>query len=529
MSAENKIPGVEPLGTARQSLVDTDKGLREMLNQMGESLNKGDSLAVQEAMNLTARLAFHEQMQLYRLNKPLVDAGLAFLIHPEDLRRADPLECDVFWETEKVIAFPGGEYAMPIVISTRGIDKEGKLNFGKFDSIYMTQEVYREKGGKQVVLVNAEDKIPQGKVQGKIQIDEEMLAGINETLTGIKRIPLPKELAETGKENENIAKVTAFHIYPDRNPSDKAVEFFYNRGHVALVLELDNGKSKVMTFNAVGDDGRQAGVNLIQFTDGKYGIVDTVRMLVGAGRKYRPEISRGYANVLVKKYTDEIKKKFGEDITADQLGVELGLKIEDALQVETRDLRQDWAYENVTPVLSKLTFDKEKAMTTAPSHVQQLLEEFEGLQPKKVTASEVINMIEKGDMVDSFSLTAFASEFLTGGQIVLNPRFAGSHVVLERRAMPQIGNKEVLVIPQGPAFEPGMTTVGQIHPNTGDARFWYQARYSTNPAVLEHGPKYEKVPIQTVLGMMTNLDFSIVDSATLFRVLLNQKVLIPQV
>jgi hypothetical protein len=29
--------------------------------------------------------------------------------------------------------------------------------------------------------------------------------------------------------------------------------------------------------------------------------------------------------------------------------------------------------------------------------------------------------------------------------------------------------------------------------------------------------------------MMTNLDFSVVDSATLFRVLLNQKILIPRV
>jgi hypothetical protein len=530
-----EIPGVQALGEAGKRLTDTDNELREMLGEMSKTLTSGDTLAVQEAANLAARLSFHERMQLVRLDKPLVDAGLAFLYTPPDLLRADPNYCDVFWETERVIKFPGDEFAMPIVISTRGVDKEGKLNLGKFDSIYMTEKAYEKKGGKQVVLLGAEDRIPEGEVQGRIVVDKELHTEINEKLTGIKRIPLDEGLIDTGTNDNNTAKVTGYHIYPERDETvppekrDKAIEFFYNRGHIALVLELDNGKSRVMTLNAIGDDGRQAGVNKVKFTDGRYGTVDTVRMLVGAGRTYRPELSRGYADVMVAKLTQEIKKKLGLDLSADQLSMELGLDVNKAITTNTSFLRQDWAYENVTPALHEHTFDKDMVMTTAPAHAQHILEEFEGLMPKKATASEILTSVESGDMVDSFSLSVFAQEFLSGGQVVLNQRFAGSYVALERQAMPQIGNKEVLVVPQGPAYEPGLMTVGQIHPNTGDARFWYQARYTTNPGILAPGPKYEKVPVQKVLGMMTNLDFSVVDSATLFRVLLNQKILIPRV
>lgn len=507
----------------RRALLDTSRAIRADEAPEEGGLTSGETLHSQEAVDSSRRLAFHEQLQLYRLNRPLLEAGLQFIFTPEDLRRADPLECDVFWETEEVLEFPGGEYAMALIKSTRGIDAKGMLQFGKFDSIFMTEKAYKDKGGKYVVLVKEDDSLPKGEVQGRIQMDEAQLRELNGELTSLNRITLPNSLASK-RPVKGVDRVTGYNLYPDRNPGN---EWFYKRGHIALVLQLDSGKSVVMTLNALGDDGRQGGINLSHFTDARFGIADTVRMYVGAGRKFRPEISRGYADVAVVEYTEAIKRRFGLDLAADQLSIELGLNPKDALRIETRQLRQDFAYENVTPVYSKILFDEEKVMQTAPAHVQQLMKEFEGLQPKKVTAKEILEMVDSGDMVDGFSLAVFGSEFIRGGEVSLNPRYKDAYIVLERKSMPQLGGEETLVVPQGKAFEGGPVTVGVVHPNTGNARFWYQARFSTNSEVLPQGPKYERVNINKVVAQIKNFEFSAVDCACIFRTLYSQRVLIP--
>ena len=507
----------------RTQLFATSREIGGMQVSAEGGLTSGDTLHSEEAVDSSRRLAFHEQLQLYRLNTPLIESGLAFIFTPEDLRRADPLETDVFWETEEVIKFPGDEHAMALIKSTRGIGQDGTLQLGKFDSIFMTEKAYKDKGGKYVVLVREDDSLPKGKIQGRIQLEKAQLKELNAQLSSLNRITLPESLASR-KTVKGIDRVVGHGIYPDRNPGN---EWFYKRGHIALVLELDSGKSVVMTLNALGDDGRQGGVNLPLFTDGKFGIVDTVRMYVGAGRKFRPEISRGYADVAVAKYTEAIKRRFGLDMTADQLSVELGLNPQDALKFEFHNLRQDWAYENVTPVYSRILFNQEAVMSTAPDHVQQLLEEFEGLQPKKATAKEILELVDSGDMVEGFSLAVFASEFLKGGEVVLNQRYKDAYLVLERKSMPQLGGEETLVVPQGKAFDAGPITVGAVHPNTGNARFWYQTRYSTNPEVLTEGPKYKKMHIRQVLQRIANFDFSAVDSASIFKALYSQRVLVP--
>ena len=160
--------GEDSLRKIREALLGTARETKEAQIFVEGGLTSGDVLHPEEALDSSRRLAFHEQLQLYRLNTPLIEAGLGFIFTPEDLRRADPLECDVFWETEEVIKFPGEEYAMALIKSTRGIDQEGILQFGKFDPIFMTAEAYRSKGGKMVVLVDKEDKIPEGEVEGQI-------------------------------------------------------------------------------------------------------------------------------------------------------------------------------------------------------------------------------------------------------------------------------------------------------------------------------------------------------------------------
>ena len=516
----------DSLQTIREALLATARETKEAQIPVEGGLTSGDFLHPQEALDSSRRLAFHEQLQLYRLNTPLIEAGLEFIFTPEDLRRADPLECDVFWETEEVIKFSGDEYAMALIKSTRGIDQEGILQFGKFDSIFMTEEAYRDKGGKMVVLVDEDEKTPEGEVQGRIQMTESQLEEINDELKNLNRITLPESLT-VKRRAKGVDRVMSYSFHPEHPDKNPGNAWFYKRGHIALVLELDSGKSVLMTLNALGDDGRQGGINLVHFTDGRFGMVDTVRMLVGAGRKFRPEISRGYADVTTAKYTEAIKKKFGLDMTAEQLSVELGLNPKDALKIETNEIRQDWAYENIAPVYSRILFNQEAVMQTAPAHVQQLLEEFEGLQPKKATAGEVLKAVENGEMVDAFSLAIFGSELLRSGEVVLNRRYKNSNIVLERKSMPQLGGSEILVVPQGRALEAGPITVGAIHPNTGNARFWYQARFSTNPEVLPQGPKYERVPIKKVVEQIKNLDFSAVDCAAIFKVLYSQRVLVP--
>lgn len=516
----------DSLRKIREALLATARETKETQIPVEGGLTSGDVLHPEEGLDSSRRLAFHEQLQLYRLNTPLIEKGLEFIFTPEDLRRADPLECDVFWETEEVVKFPGEEYAMAIIKSTRGIDAKGILQFGKFDPIFVTEEAYKGKGGKMIVLVDEEGKVPEGEVEGRIQMTEGQLEEINDELKNLNRITLLDSLV-VKRGAKGVDRVVGYSLHPEHPDKNPGNAWFYKRGHIALVLELDSGKSVLMTLNALGDDGRQGGINLPHFTDGRFGIVDTVRMLVGAGRKHRPEVSRGYADVALAKYTDAIKRRYGLDLTAEQLSVELGLNPKDALKIELHDLRQDLAYENVTPVYSKILFNQEAVMQTAPAHVQQLLEEFEGLQPKKATAKEILEMVDSGDMVDGFSLAVFGSELLKGAEVALNDKYANSYLILERRSMPQLGGEEILVVPRGMAFESGPVTTGAIQPNTGNARFWYQARFSTNPEVLSQGSKYEKLSIRKVLERIENFGFSAVDSASIFKALYSQRVLVP--
>jgi len=184
----------DSLRRIREVLLATARETKEAQIPLEGGLTSGDFLHPVEALDSSRRLAFHEQLQLYRLNTPLIEAGLEFIFTPEDLRRADPLECDVFWETEGVIKFSGEEYAMALIKSTRGIDAKGILQFGKFDPIFMTEEAYRERGGKLVVLVKEDDSIPKGRIQGRIQLEDAQLRELNAELTNLNRITLPESL-----------------------------------------------------------------------------------------------------------------------------------------------------------------------------------------------------------------------------------------------------------------------------------------------------------------------------------------------
>ncbi|MFI5240986.1 MAG: hypothetical protein ACHQUA_00980 [Microgenomates group bacterium] len=505
------------------------KGLKALSDQdqkrqvENQSLPAGEANSVIEAMDLTRKLAFHEQLQLVRLNTLLMESELAFPFSPEDVRRADPHECDVLIETEKVIAPPGSDHAMALIKSTRGISDEGLVLSGKFDSIFMTDQAYKERGAKVVVLTDEETELPKGEVQGRIHIPDEVLSEINEKLGELNRTPLSQDLASEQSQDQSD-RVVGYDLVPEEG---KGNEFFYKRGHIGLVLKLESGKSRIITKNALNERKEHGSVNLIRFTDGTYGMVNTVRMLVGAGASYRPEIGRGYADVMVDKYAKAIKEKYGRDMNPDQVEMELGLAVKNALRIETKQLRQDLAYEDVMPKLQIMDFDKDAVMKTAPSHIQHLMEEFEGLTPIKKSPEEVLKLMETGQMVDGFSMAVFASEFLNRGIVKINPRYADVGVALEIQSHPQLGKRLYYGVPQGPAFQKGMHTVGQIHPNTGNARFWYQARVTTDASVLKNGGLYANVPVKEVARRLADLEFSTVDAATLFRVLYSQRVIIP--
>ncbi len=283
----------------------------EPVSEFGSrALTQGEAVSPIEAADIARKLEFHERRQLHDLNVPLVDAGLAFPFQPEDVRRAHPQECDVLTSTEAVIVPERSDHAMALIKSTRGFSPEGTLLTGKFDSIFMKREAYEKRGGKIVVIADKDTEVPSGEVQGRVQIPSPILDEINGQLKDINRTPLSEDLAGD-KQQEGAETVTGFDIVPDK--SDKSNSFFYNRGHVGLVLNTDSGRSILMTKNALNERGEQGSINLVELTDGKYGIVNTVRMLVGAGANYRPEIPRGYADVktaeMTKKNAGEIRRK----------------------------------------------------------------------------------------------------------------------------------------------------------------------------------------------------------------------------
>ncbi len=488
-----------------------------------QALTSGEAQSVIELADVTRRLAYLEQMQLVRLNAPIEASKLAFSFIPEDIRRADPAECDVLVGTEKIIEIPGSDHAMALINSTRGVSAEGKILEGKFDSIFMTKEAYEARGAKVIVLTDANSDVPQGELQGRIQIPDDMLSEINSQLKDLNRVTLPETL-KASEQKSGADGVKGFEIVPEKAAGN---DFFYKRGHIGLVLKLDSGKSILMTHNALNEKGEQGSVNLVRFNDGKYGMVNTVRMLVGAGSIYRPEIGRGYADVMVDRYAKQIKEKYGVVMSPDQVQMELGLVAEEALHVETHQLRQDVSYENVTPKLQILEFDKDVVMKTAPDHIQHMLEEFEGLTPIRRTPEQILKDIDDGTIVDGFTIGVMGSEFLNKGIVKLNPKYADDCVALEMRSIPQLGGKVDFVVPQGPAYEPGMHTVGQVHPNTGNARFWYQVRITADPKVLDQNAFYVRMPVTEVLERIKDLKFSTVDAAVLFRALYNQRVLIP--
>lgn len=484
-------------------------------------ITSGEAVSTVEAMDVARKLAFHEQLQLHNLNTPLVEAGLAFPFQPEDIRRADPAECDVLTATQEVIHPEGSDHAMGLIHSTRGISADGKLLTGKFDSIFMTEEAYKEKGGKLVVIADKDTRLPEGEVEGRVSIEKGVLDEINGTLVELNRKPLDESLAQQ-KSDEAVVD---FEVIPTH---EKSNNFFYNRGHVGLVLNTNTGRSMILTKNALNERKEEGSVNMVRFSDNRYGIANTVRMLVGAGASYRPETARGYADINTAKMEKAMTEKYGGEWHADQVGMELGLAVKKALHVETHQLRQDYAYEDVTPKLQILEFDKDEVMRTAPAHIQHMMEEFEGLSPKKATAEELLGHIDSGKMVDGFSIGLFGGEFIEKGLIKVNPRYADNSIVLERRSLIQEGGKEKLVVPQGKAFDKGARTVGQVHPNTGNARFWYQSRVSDgNLDLLPTKGKFEKVSVWDVVNGIKTRAFSTVDSSVLFQTLYKHRILVP--
>lgn len=515
-----------------QKMEDEREKALGLSKSIGEARIGQDTLHTEEALDATARLEFHEQMQLSRLNGPLDKQDIAYQFTPADLRRADPRECDVFWNTREVYPFPGQTYAMALVDSTRGVGKDGLIQNGVFNSIFITDTENRERGGKLVVLPEKHEDLPKGEVQGRFVMENGMLEEVNGRLGELNRVKLSDGVTEP---KADAPKVVGYKIYPDKeevvakHPDIKgSIDWMYNKGHVDLVLETDDGSSVSMTLNALTPDKKEGGVNLIRFTDGKYGMVNSVRMLQGAGRDRYKELSRGYGDTLLTEYTKRLKAA-GYRMSAENISMETGLNVSDAIHREEHRIHEDFAYANITPTLTVVTFDKDKVMETAPKDAQQLMDEFEGISATKVSEEEALDMVMSNDgrMIDGFSLTGLSWDMINRKVVKFNPRMAGQKVILEERNIHQLDCQNTLVVPQAPAFEKGPRTVQRIHQNAGSSRFWRQARYSNNVSDLPVGRKYVEKDAEEVVGMMANLKFSVPDQATLFKVFLSEKILVP--
>lgn len=499
------------------------KSRNPMVDPFGaDSLQGTHTPDISHEMGITSgQLSFYEQLHANSLNDKLAANGLAFTFRSQELKAMQPEVCDAFLETLEVHPF-NKDFAGVLIKSARGFDAQGKLMEGRFDPIFMTEDGYLRNGGKLIVITDDEGQLPKGDVQGRISIPKEMLEALNKTLSENKRVTLPDELTKTAK---GVSVVTDAEIYPPKGPGN---EFFWNRGQIYLNLKTSDGNSIVMTFNAVGDNGLQGGINLAMLDDGRYVLVDTVRPLTGAGSKILKEISRGYADVAQANYQKKLKEVGFPDIDPTQLGMELGLKEADIVQViSSHPVRQDWAYENVTSEAKVIRINKEAALKVAPSEAQQAMEEFEGIFPQKLTAKEILeHVIGGGLMVDAFSLSILGSEWLKDGHVRINPRINAdkTYVVLESRFMPQTA-KEEMVIPSGPVLEKGWVDIAPIHPNTGNARFFYRARYSDQVNTLPEGRKYVKVSIKEAAEIIKNIDLSTPDTAALFSTLLNRGII----
>ena len=436
------------------------------------------------------------RLHLEALNGPLLENSLYPLYTPYELfgHEVSPF----FFERTEKVDLVGDDVALALTNVIFGYKEDGKTPIlGKFGYLMMKEDSFRKKGALYFILTNGQTELPVGEVQGEVAMSEEVLREANEGLKNRGRAILPEGLVGRGKEGPNSVKSVEFN--------DNNERFF-----TILTLNLNDGRRLPLLFNRLGADGSHGEVNVVRFTGGDFGIVVNPRPLMGGPAIETP---RGFSTKGEEKYA-ELKQ-------------ETGLSIEWGELVDKSRLIQDPATDFVFPDLSVVRFDKMLQMGVDEKYQKLTDEGFEALIHGRMSGQEVIASIERGEIVDTFTISGIASVMIKTGELVLSPHYKpGLNIVMEEQYLPQLARTN-LVIPRGP-IDRG-TKLAEIPPDTGKARIFYHLKAGT-PAILtpESGPtpKYVKVPVNEAVNKIANYDFDVVTAAGVARGLIDKRILV---
>lgn len=403
-----------------------------------------------------------------------------------------------FFERTEKAEMVGDDVALALTNVIFGYKEDGKTpKLGKFGYLMMKESSFREKGALYFVLTNGQPDLPSGEVQGKVVMSEEVLSDANEGLKNRGRALLPEKLSSKDSVGSNSVRNVEFN--------DSNETFF-----TILTMNLDNGKRSPMLFNRLGDDGSHGEVNVVRFTDGDFGFVINPRPLIGGPVIESP---RGFSAKGEEKYA-ELKQ-------------ETGLNIEWGELVDRSRLIQDPATDFVFPDLNVVRFDKLLQMSIDEKYQKLTDEGFEALIHGRMSGQEIIASIERGEIVDTFTITGITALMIKTGELVLSPHYKpGLNLVMEERFLPQLARTN-LVIPRGP-IDRGKK-MAEIPPDTGKARIFYHLR-GGNPTILqpESGPtpKYVKVPLSEVTKKLENCELDVVTGAGIAKGMIDTGLLV---
>lgn len=436
------------------------------------------------------------RLHLEALNGPLVENNLYPLYTPHELfgHEVHPF----FFERTEKVDLVGDDVALALTNVIFGYKEDGKTPIlGKFGYLIMKEDSFRRKGALYFVLTNGQSELPAGEVQGEVAMGEEVLKETNEGLKNRGRAILPEGLVSRGNQGPNSVKNVEFN--------DSNEKFF-----TILSINLKDGRRLPLLFNRLGADGSHGEVNVVRFTSGDFGIVVNPRPLIGGPVIETP---RGFSAKGEEKY--------------DELMQETGLKIEWGELIDKSRLIQDPSTDFVFPDLSVVRFDKMFQMGVDEKYQKLTDEGFEALVHGRMSGQEVIASIERGEIVDTFTISGIAALMIKTGELVLSSHYKpGLNIVMEEKYLPQLARNH-LAIPRGP-IDRG-TKISEVPPDTGKARIFYHLR-SGNPAILvpDSGPtpKYVKVPVTDVVNKLANHDFDVVTAAGLARGLIDRRLLV---
>jgi len=444
---------------------------------------------------------WRRELHLRALNKNL--AGL----HPEfssyDLQVAE-LSPYLFEETTDVSKVGDGLH----LVNTRYIAlnrEKGSEREGEFKYLMGGRYFYEKEGALQVVLAGKDEELPkwETEVKGGLHIGRDELEKINATLNERNRLLLPDKLSR-----------------PQVLQSRKIEQLWLNRSNERYfdVLTLGHPSTGVpLLLSRLGDNGSNGLVYVVRYDNGEYGLQVTYRPLLS---RLVIETPRGFSD--------------REESDFDELEQETGLELEASNIKFKQQMLNDPRMEYSQPTLYVLDLPKERRMKFDVTK-QTKDKGYEDLLHGRMSAEEAMSLIDKGDIVDAFTISSLVTAWLRFGDIELNDQYKliDLSVVMEERFLPQLAEKR-LVIPRG-GIDQGVK-ISELAPNTGNARIFYQIRIGSTDILQSKSEKHAvnpkrklvKVPLLEVVDKLKEHEFDIVTASAITQVLIKRGILIPK-